>query len=78
MSDGMEWVGLSKLSCSLQRRSSLERELSRTKEDLSVFSVELRAMIRAFKEQQLNMTTPRSDCELYQTLIMFTNPHSLS
>ena len=56
-------VGLSDLSHSLQRRSSLERELSRTKEDLSVFSVELRAMIRAFKEQQLNMTTPRSDCE---------------
>lgn len=50
------------LFSSLQRRSGLERELARTKEDLSVLSVELRAMIRAFKEQQLHMTTPRSDC----------------
>jgi hypothetical protein len=49
------------LCSSLQMRQSLEVELAQTKENLSQASLELRAMIRAFKEKRL---LNRSDMSL--------------
>lgn len=46
------------LYSSLQEVQRLEKDLSKGKEDLFQSSVELRAMIRAFKERQLLQSLP--------------------